>query len=76
MLAQAAVGPVWGKFSDIWGRRPLVLGAIAVFFIGSAICGAAVNISMLISGRAIQGMGAGGLIILGNICISDMFSMR
>ncbi|KAK2759097.1 hypothetical protein FQN54_003196 [Arachnomyces sp. PD_36] len=76
VLAQAAVGPVWGKFSDIWGRRPLVLGSIAIFFIGSAICGAAVDIAMLISGRTVQGIGAGGLIIMGNICISDMFPMR
>lgn len=76
MLADAAGTPVWGKLSDIWGRKPLLLVATAIFFLGSALSGAAVNIDMLIAGRAVQGFAGGGLLTLVNICISDMFSMR
>lgn len=62
--------------SDIWGRKPVLLTAATIFFLGSAISGAATSIDMLIAGRAVQGVGGGGLIILVNICISDLFSMR
>lgn len=76
LLANAASTPSWGKFSDIWGRKPVLLVAAAVFFIGSLLAAVSVNIGMLITARAIQGIGGGGLIILVNICISDLFSMR
>lgn len=76
LLAVAVATPSWGKFSDIWGRKPILLGAAIIFFVGSALCGAAVSIGMLIAARAIQGVGGGGLIILVNISISDLFSMR
>ena len=62
--------------SDIWGRKPVLLAAAGVFFVGSLVCGASTGIEMLIAGRAVQGMGGGGCIILVNICISDLFSMR
>ncbi|KAI9698407.1 MAG: hypothetical protein M1836_003987 [Candelina mexicana] len=76
LLANAATVPTWGKFSDIWGRKPVLLAAAAIFFIGSLISAVSVSIVMLIAGRAVQGVGGGGLIILVNICISDLFSMR
>ena len=76
LLASAASTPSWGKFSDIWGRKPILLCAAAVFFLGSLLAAISVNIGMLITARAIQGIGGGGLIILVNICISDLFSMR
>ncbi|KAI9751451.1 MAG: hypothetical protein M4579_006061 [Chaenotheca gracillima] len=76
LLANSASIPSWGKFSDIFGRKPVLQTAAGVFFVGSALCGAAVSIDMLIIGRVIQGIGGGGLIILVNICISDLFSMR
>ncbi|KAN0093483.1 MFS general substrate transporter [Hyaloscypha variabilis] len=76
LLANAASTPSWGKFSDIWGRKPILLVAVAIFFVGSLLAGVSVNIGMLIAARAIQGIGGGGLIILVNICISDLFSMR
>ncbi|KFZ07534.1 hypothetical protein V501_06373 [Pseudogymnoascus sp. VKM F-4519 (FW-2642)] len=73
LLANAASTPSWGKFSDIWGRKPILLAAAAIFFIGSLLAATAVNIGMLITARAIQGTGGGGLIVLVNICISDLF---
>ena len=76
LLAAAAAVPAWGKFSDIWGRKPILLLANIVFFVGSLISGLSINIKMLLAGRTIQGIGGGGLIILANVCISDLFSMR
>jgi len=76
LLAAAASTPTWGKISDIFGRKPIVLVANIVFFGGSLICALAINVKMLLGGRVIQGIGGGGLIILVNICISDLFSMR
>ena len=76
LLAAAASVPTWGKFSDIFGRKPILLLANLVFFVGSLIAALSINIKMLIGGRVVQGIGGGGLIILANICISDLFSMR
>jgi MFS family permease len=76
LLANAASTPSWGKFSDIWGRKPVLLCASVIFFIGSLLAAVSVSIEMLIAARAIQGIGGGGLIILVNISISDLFSMR
>ncbi|GJD03033.1 multidrug resistance protein fnx1 [Colletotrichum higginsianum] len=76
LLANAAFVPTWGKISDIWGRKPVLLSAVGVFWIGSLICGLATSMGMLIGARAIQGIGGGGIIVLVNICISDLFSMR
>lgn len=76
LLANAATVPSWGKISDIFGRKPVILVANIVFFIGSLICALAVSIEMLIVGRVLQGVGGGGLMSLVNICIGDLFSER
>ncbi|KAL5611657.1 hypothetical protein BROUX41_000763 [Berkeleyomyces rouxiae] len=76
MLANAALVPTWGKISDIWGRKPVLLIATIIFFIGSLLCAVSRNMAMLIASRAIQGGGGGGIISLVNICISDLFSLR
>ena len=76
LLAAAAATPTWGKISDIWGRKPIILLANAIFFVASLIAALSINVEMLIAGRVIQGIGGGGLLILANICISDLFSMR
>lgn len=64
------------KLSDIWGRKPIVLAAIALFFLSSIICATSVSMGVLIAGRAVQGAAAGGLILLANICVIDLFDMR
>ncbi|KAH7379363.1 major facilitator superfamily-domain-containing protein [Phaeosphaeria sp. MPI-PUGE-AT-0046c] len=76
LIAQSAATPIWGKVSDIFGRKPILLVTNAIFFVGSLIAGVSVNIDMLIAGRVIQGIGGGGLITLVNIAISDLFSVR
>lgn len=76
LIANAAATPVWGKVSDIFGRKPCLLITNAIFFVGSLIAALSVNMNMLIGARVIQGMGGGGLIVLVNIAISDLFAMR
>lgn len=76
LIATAAGAPIWAKLSDIWGRKIILLFAVALFMGSSIICALAVDMTMLITGRAIQGAAGGGLIMLVNIVISDVFSMR
>ncbi|RDW92636.1 MFS transporter-3 [Coleophoma crateriformis] len=76
LLATAAAGPVWTNLSDIWGRKLIILAAVALFFVGSLICALAINMPMLIAGRALQGVAGGGLVQMVHVTISDMFSVR
>lgn len=76
LIATSAATPIWGKVSDIFGRKPILLVTNAIFFVGSLLAGVSVNIDMLIAARVIQGIGGGGLITLVNIAISDLFSVR
>ncbi|KAH7001508.1 major facilitator superfamily-domain-containing protein [Ilyonectria destructans] len=76
LLGNAAFVPTWGKVSDIFGRKPVILAAAVIFWIGSLLCALSKSMGMLIAARAIQGLGGGGLIVLPNIAISDLFSMR
>ncbi|RKK25692.1 hypothetical protein BFJ66_g7612 [Fusarium oxysporum f. sp. cepae] len=76
VLAHTASTPPWGKISDIWGRKPILLVANVIFFAGSLICALVDDLAIFIAGRAIQGLGAAGMQTLVNICISDMFSQR
>jgi EmrB/QacA subfamily drug resistance transporter len=76
LLTSTASTPIYGKLSDLYGRRPLFIAAIAIFFLGSVICGAAQTMSELIAGRAIQGLGGGGLISLAQTIIADLVPPR
>ncbi|KAH0369703.1 putative major facilitator superfamily transporter, partial [Aureobasidium melanogenum] len=76
LLGNASSVPLWGKISDIFGRKPILICANVLFLIGSLIAALANSIGMLITARAIQGVGGGGLVTLVNICISDLFSLR
>ncbi|KAF8469576.1 major facilitator superfamily domain-containing protein [Kalaharituber pfeilii] len=76
LLTAAAFLPSWGKFSDIFGRKSVLLVAAFIFLVGSILCAAAQNISMVIMGRAVQGLGAGGLVGLVNVTISDLIPVR
>ncbi|KAL8793293.1 MAG: hypothetical protein Q9195_004070 [Heterodermia aff. obscurata] len=76
LLANAAGAPIWAKISDIWGRKPILLVAVAIFGGGSLMCALSNSMEMLIAARALQGVASGGLMQLVNIVISDIFSMR
>lgn len=72
VLASTAVMPLYGKLSDQYGRKPMIYVAILIFLVGSALSGAAQNLTQLILFRAIQGLGAGGLLPLSQIVIGDL----
>jgi EmrB/QacA subfamily drug resistance transporter len=76
LIANSAATPIWGKVSDIFGRKPCLLITNAIFFVGSLIAALSVNMNMLIGARVVQGIGGGGLVVLVNIAISDLFAMR
>jgi EmrB/QacA subfamily drug resistance transporter len=68
--------PLWGRASDLYGRKRLFLAAIAVFLAGSALSGAAQSLGELIASRALQGLGAGGLMTLAMASVGDIVSPR
>ena len=74
LLPAAAGTPTWNKISDIFGRKPIILLAIFVFFIGSLIAALSINLHMLIGGRVVQGIGGGGILSLSATVIGDVFS--
>ncbi|KAG0322205.1 hypothetical protein BGZ97_008169 [Linnemannia gamsii] len=76
MMTSTAFQPLYGKISDIFGRKTTVLFANTVFLVGSAISGWANSMIMLIVGRAVAGIGAGGLMAMVFIIMSDMLDMR
>ena len=76
LLASTAVTPIYGKLSDLFGRRNLLLIAIGIFVFGSVLCALAPNMLMLVLARAVQGIGGGGLLSLPNTVIADVVSPR
>jgi MFS family permease len=76
MLTATATAPVYGKLSDMHGRRPLFVVAITVFIAGSALCGLARSMTGLILFRGLQGLGAGGLMVLAQTAIADLVPPR
>ncbi|KAJ5627273.1 efflux pump antibiotic resistance protein [Penicillium herquei] len=76
LLANAACVGLWGRLSDIWGRKLILSSSIVLFLGGSLICGLAINVNMLIAGRALQGVGSGGITVMANICVSDLFDVQ
>ncbi|KAF7798263.1 hypothetical protein EIP86_009480 [Pleurotus ostreatoroseus] len=76
LLGSASLSPLWGKLSDILGRKVILFNAIAVFLIGSALCGAAQSLTWLIICRAVQGIGGGALYQLVQIIIADIVPLQ
>ncbi|KAL0783685.1 hypothetical protein CaCOL14_001591 [Colletotrichum acutatum] len=72
----AAVQPFFGQFSNLFGRRYLTLFIVSIYTLGSGICGGANSPTMLIAGRAVQGMGSGGINMIIDIIISDLVPLR
>ncbi|KAL0948170.1 hypothetical protein HGRIS_010782 [Hohenbuehelia grisea] len=72
LLASACMAPLYGKLSDILGRKPVYFSAIFMFFLGSALCGAAKSFIWLVLARGVQGLGGGGLTQVSMTIISDI----
>lgn len=76
VLTSTIVMPVFGKMGDLIGRRGLFVGAQVLFMIGSALCGWAQDMGVLVLGRAIQGIGGGGLLVLSQAIVADIVPAR
>lgn len=76
-LLTATVGsPLWGRASDLVGRKRLYLVGAVMFLLGSALCGAAQNMGWLIGARALQGLGAGALLTLSLTIVGELYSLE
>jgi EmrB/QacA subfamily drug resistance transporter len=76
LLTSTAVTPLWGKLSDLYGRRGTFQAAIAVFLVGSMLSGLSQSMVELIAFRAVQGLGGGGLMALAMAIVGDLVSPR
>jgi EmrB/QacA subfamily drug resistance transporter len=76
LLAATAMTPLFGKLSDIHGRRRMLLVAVTIFLAGSAACALAPTMPALIAARALQGIGGGGILPLAHTIVGDMVSPR
>jgi EmrB/QacA subfamily drug resistance transporter len=76
LLASTVSTPLWGKLGDLYGRKGFFQAAIVIFLIGSALSGLSQNLNELIAFRAIQGLGAGGLIVGAQAIIGDIVPPR
>lgn len=76
ILASTVMMPVYGRISDLFGRKPVLIAAIVLFIAGSALGAAAGTMSWLITARVVQGLGGGGLMILAQTSIADVVPAR
>ena len=76
LLTMTVSTPLWGKTSDLYGRKPLFMVALAVFIVASIIAGVAPNMATLIVGRSLQGVGAAGILALSNALVADFAPPR
>jgi EmrB/QacA subfamily drug resistance transporter len=76
LLASTVVSPLYGKLSDIYGRRSTMLVALGLFIAGSVLSAAAHDMATLIAGRTLQGIGGGGIVPLTQTTIADMITPR
>src|SRR6201992_999349 len=76
LLTSAVSTPLYGKISDMFGRKKIFQTAIIIFLIGSALCGAAHSMNQLIFFRGLQGIGAGGLMVLAMSVVGDIVPPR
>src|SRR5689334_24601466 len=75
LLTSTASVPIWGRLSDLYGRRRMYLGGIVVFLVGSALSGASTSMVQLIAARTIQGIGAGAIIPLSMTIIGELYTI-
>src|SRR5262249_54363275 len=76
MLAATVMIPIYGKLSDLIGRKVIFLICLVIFLMGSALCGAAQSMDQLIAFRALQGLGAGGIMPVAMAAFADLLSPK
>jgi EmrB/QacA subfamily drug resistance transporter len=76
LLASTVVTPLYGKLGDLYGRKLMLRVAIALFLVGSALCGLSQSMTELIAFRALQGLGGGGLIVTTMAAVGDIIAPR
>lgn len=76
LLTSTASTPLWGKISDLYGRRPMFQAAIGTFLVGSVLSALSQNIVELVAFRAVQGLGGGGLMALAFAVVGDIIPPR
>jgi EmrB/QacA subfamily drug resistance transporter len=76
LLTSTAMTPIYGKLSDIYGRRPLLLIALVIFALSSALCAVSTTLWQLVASRALQGVGGAGLMAMAQAAIADVVSPR
>ncbi|MCW2975105.1 MAG: drug resistance transporter, EmrB/QacA subfamily [Actinomycetia bacterium] len=76
LLAATVSIPVYGKLGDVYGKRPMLLVSVSVFLVGSALCGLARSMPVLVAFRAVQGLGAGGLVPLAMATVGSIVPLR
>jgi len=76
MLTSAVTIPIYGKLSDVYGRKPFYIFGLVMFGIGSAICGQAVTMTELVLARGLQGIGAGAMMSMPRATVGDIFNPK
>ncbi|MFI6496187.1 MFS transporter [Nonomuraea typhae] len=73
MLSQAVCTPIYGRLSDLYGRKPMLAAGMTIFLLGSLLAGAATGMPMLIAARVVQGMGAGAIQSIVQVVAADLY---
>jgi len=76
LLTSTVTMPLWGRLSDLFGRRGTFLTGLVIFLVGSALSGIAQNMTQLIAFRMLQGLGAGSLMTIGMTIVADLFGLE
>jgi len=76
LLTSTVSVPLWGRLSDIYGRKPYYITSIGLFLAGSVLAGLSQSMAFLIFARAVQGLGAGGVFPVGSTILSDIYSLE
>lgn len=76
LLASSAVMPLYGKLGDLFGRKYVIIAAVAIFTVGSLVCGLAVSMNTLIAARVLQALGGGGIMVSIFAINADLFEPR
>src|ERR1051325_1251040 len=74
LLAATIAGPLYGKLGDLYGRKPVLQTSIVIFLVGSVLCGVSQSMFQLIAFRTIQGLGAGGLMVVTLAVVGDVIA--